>query len=427
MKIFSRHLFAGFTLLGVTIAAARPPVDLAPTPPMGWNSWNWFNKTNINEQVVEETIEAMAASGLRDAGYIYVVIDGGWRDTKLGPNGELLPHPERFPRGIKRLADLAHARGLKLGVHTVPGTHDCRGDAIGGYGREDVHIGQFVDWGLDFVKVDRCRLADGWTEEKTKEVYMNWSRLLAQCGRDIAFSISAYEFRDWYPEACQMARTTRDIRAHIHAGGAVFDDAPAAAELRRIVEGARHHPGGTGLNTRDYLSVMTVAEINNRAAPFAGHGYWNDPDMMVVGPHGLNQEEQKAHFALWCVMSAPLMLGADVRNLTDAEKEIILNREAIAIDQDPTEQGRRVWDDDRREIWLKRLTGGRAAVLLLNRDPAAAHEITFRGADFGIAGSWRARDLWAHEDSGTFSASVTRKVGPHSAVFLLITPASTGR
>jgi alpha-galactosidase len=391
-------------LLLLSCAAAalgRPFPDLAKSPPMGWNSWNWHGKKAITEQVVEETIDAMVAHGLRDAGYVYVVVDGGWRDTKLGPESELLPHPVKFPRGMKRLADHAHARGLKFGLHTTPGTHDCGGDAVGGFGREEKHIRQFVEWGLDFVKVDKCRYEPGWTEPRVEDVYRKWDRLLAACGRPMIFSISAYVFRPWNPEVCHMARTTLDIKARIHAGGAVFD-------YEKPVE--------------NFLSVMAVAEINNRSAAFAGNGYWNDPDMMVTGAQGLNPEEQKAHFALWCVMSSPLMLGNDPRAMTPAEKELILNREAIAIDLDPTEQGRCVRDDGDLEVWAKKLTGGRTAVLLLNRHATAGKSITLRAADLGRTSLGAVRDVFAKKDLGTSGATFTRELAPHTGCFLLLSP-----
>ena len=107
---------------------------------MGWNSWNTFGKQKVNERLITQVIDAIVESGLREAGYKYVVIDGGWRDTKLGPHGELLPNPEKFPHGIKPLAEYAHSKGLKLGLHTVPGTHDCTGDPVGGYGHEAIQV-----------------------------------------------------------------------------------------------------------------------------------------------------------------------------------------------------------------------------------------------------------------------------------------------
>ena len=138
------------------IYAQKNP-DLAKTPPMGWNSWNWFGKKEINEQVVREVIDAIVNQGLKDAGYTYVVVDGGWRDVKLDPDGKLVAHPVKFPHGIKPLADYAHSKGLKFGLHVVPGTHDCGGDPVGGFNREEIHVRQFVEWGLDFIKLDLCR------------------------------------------------------------------------------------------------------------------------------------------------------------------------------------------------------------------------------------------------------------------------------
>lgn len=404
-------------------AGGAPPVNSAPTPPMGWNSWNWHGKAAINEKIVEETIDALVTSGLRDAGYTYVVVDGGWRDTALGPNGELRAHPVKFPRGMKHLADYAHARGLKFGLHTVPGTRDCGGDPVGGYGHEEVQVRQLVDWGLDFVKLDKCRYDASWDEANLRAVYLKWSDLLAHCGRDIVFSISAYAFRDWYPGVCQMARTTHDIKCRIHQG-AVFDDGKTGEELRAIDERQLRHIA----TPRDwdlpfpFLSVMTIAELNNKAAAFAGHGYWNDPDMLVTGDQGLAPEEQKAHFALWCVMTAPLMLGNDPRYLTPVEKEILLNPECIAIDQDPTEQGRRVTAEGDTEVWVKRLRDGRRAVLLLNRNATATIPITYdAGADLPAA-RWTVRDVFGRADIGIIDSVLSKPTPPRGCWFLLLSP-----
>lgn len=372
--------------------------DLAATPPMGWNSWNWHGKRDINETVVKDTIDAMAENGLLDAGYEYIVIDGGWRDTKLGPNGELLAHPVKFPNGIKPLADYAHKKGFKFGLHTVPGTHDCGGDPIGGMGREAVHIAQFVDWGLDFVKVDKCRYTDGWDEDLVEETYRLWSDLLEDCGRDILLSISAYRYRDWYPETGHMARTTYDIRANFH-GGALFD-AP--------------EPQG-----RNYLSVMEIAELNDQVADFAGPGYWNDPDMMATGPQGLSQSEQEAHFALWCIMSSPLMIGSDPRTMDKKELALLTNKEAIAINQDPTEQGRKVRDGGLSEVWAKNLAGGKVAVLLLNRNPYSSVSMSLDGELIGLKGKWRAHNVFTGEKLPVKDNSCRAEVPASSGIFLI--------
>jgi len=378
-------------------AHAAPSAGLAPTPPMGWNSWNWFGKQAINEQVVRECIDAMVEQGLRDAGYNYFVVDGGWRDTKLGPNGELLAHPVKFPHGMKTLAEYAHSKGLKFGVHTVPGTLDCGGDPVGGFGNEEVQVKQFADWGFDFIKLDKCRFSGGWKNDVLQTTYAKWSDLLARCGRSMVLSMSAYRFYDWYPKAGQMGRTTMDIACRIH-GGANFDG-----------------PSN---------SVMQIASLNNRYADQAGPGYWNDPDMLITGDLALSGAEQQSHFALWCIMSAPLMLGDDPRALTVAEKTIILNRDAIAIDQDPTEQGREIKRDGDAEIWAKKLKNGRVAVLLLNRSATAKQPVTVNFSDLGLAGEVQVKNIYGPQKTETAKISLTKSTPPHACWLMILSVAN---
>ena len=393
------------------VMLGQKKTEIASTPPMGWNSWNWFGKQDINEEVVKQVIDNMIKEGLRDAGYNYVIIDGGWRDTLLGPNGELLPHPVKFPNGIKPLADYAHSNGMKLGVHVVPGTHDCGGDPVGAVGHEEVHLKQFVEWGLDFIKLDQCQFLDdpcetcpksksGWSEETSREIYQHWSQLLNECDRDIVYSISAYKFREWYPDFCNMARTTGDIRSRIHTGGADFT---------KPLDYKKPH-----------FSVMEIVEINNKAAEYAGNGYWNDPDMLVTGVQGMSRDEQESHFVLWCMMSAPLMLGNNPCNMSKFEKNLILNKELIAIDQDPTEQGRLIKRVGETQVWLKNLKDGKRAVLFLNLDITGQHDIKISLEELGFKGKVSARDLLKHEDLGSFSNEIGMKVNTHQCKVVLL-------
>ncbi len=379
---------------------------LASTPPMGWNSWNWFGKKLITEKVVTEVIDAIVKQGLKDAGYTYVVVDGGWRDTKLGFNGELLPNPDKFPHGMKALADYAHSKGLKFGLHTVPGTQDCIGDWVGGFGHEDIQLKQFIDWGVDFIKLDLCRFQGGWNEKLIKDTYMKWSDLIKKSGVPIVLSISAYKFRDWYPKAGQMGRTTDDISTI--AGGmsgstAVFDGMIPPSK-----------------NKWGLLSVMQIAEENNKWTKYAHPGYWNDPDMLITGEQGLSIEEQKSHFALWCIMSAPLFLGNDPRHMTQAEKNIILNKDCILIDQDSTEQGKRIKVIGHSEIWAKKLQNGNVAVLLLNRDKSKSRKIILGFSDIGVSDKVTIKNVYAKKELGNFSKSFSASVGPASGLFLLL-------
>ena len=390
---------------------AQKNPDLARTPPMGWNSWNWFGKKDINEQIVREVINAFVDQGLKDAGYLYVIADGGWRDVKLDAEGKLVPHPVKFPHGIKPLADYAHSKGLKFGLHVVPGTHDCGGDRVGGFNREEIHIRQFVEWGIDFIKLDLCRQTEdtcsaceknngGWSEPLIKETYTKWSRLLKDCGRDILFSISAYQFRDWNPEVCNMSRTTYDIQCRINKEGAVFDKPDRS--------------------NRNYLSVIAAAVNNNISAKYAGNGYWNDPDMMVTGNQGLSKAEQASHFALWCIMSSPLFLGNDPRNMAQSERDIVTNSEMIGINQDPSGQGYLIKDNADSQIWMKKLLNGKVAVLLLNLDTKNRQDVILSLDGAGLSWKVKARDVMDHKDLGVFKKKITMSLEPHSCSFLIL-------
>ena len=412
-KLFSVVCLISIFASGLVGPSVYGDVLLAPTPPMGWNSWNWWGKHEINEQVVRDTIDAMAEKGLLEAGYEYIVVDGGWRHTKLGEDGRLLAHPEKFPSGIKALADYAHSKGFKFGLHAVPGSHDCGGDPVGAWGVEEVHFAQFVEWGLDFVKLDRCQLwlapkpdskADqkrvmeaNWSEgDRVKATYGKWREMLDASGRSILLSASAYNPFEWYADYAQMGRTTGDIGCHYH-GGAKFDDVPPK-----------------------HASVMENAEENNEVADLAGDGYWNDPDMLVTGEQGLTQEQQKAHFALWCIMTSPLMLGSDPISMTQDELDIVANKTAIAINQDPNEQGRRISDTGDEEVWAKRLSNGDVAVLLLNRSKTDAKRVAFQMKLMGLKGKYVAHDVYAGAKLGTFNGSIDRRLNPSSGLFLLL-------
>lgn len=393
-----------FTMM-FSVATAQDFKSLCPTPPMGWNSWNYFGKNSINEDIVRECIDAIAVSGLKDAGYNYVVVDGGWRDTKLAEDGRLVAHPVKFPHGIKPLADYAHSKGLKFGLHTVPGTHDCGGDKVGAYDIEKVHIGQFMEWGIDFLKVDRCKLelnceGNCWTEEKTEEVYRKWRKILEEKKSDIVFSISAYKFRDWNPEISNMSRTTGDIGARV-SGGAFFT------------------VNEKGNNPKYARSVMGIAHVNNNAASFAGAGYWNDPDMLAVGDNGLTLAEQQSHFALWCVMSSPLFLGNDPRNMSDAEKNLIKNRTAISINQDPTEQGQFIYAEDGVEVWKKNLRNGKSAILIINTTLNPKTNFGLREVELQVKKGTTACDVYS-EKKYSLSDKTKFTIDSHGCKFLLV-------
>lgn len=404
-RVFFLLLFC----LGIAAYAQKNP-NVAKTPPLGWNSWNCFGKNSINEAIVMEIIDSMSVNGLRDVGFNYIVIDGGWRDSKLGKDGELLTNPEAFPSGIKKLADYAHSKGFKLGLHTVPGTHDCGGDEVGGFGKEELHVRQMVDWGVDFIKLDLCinkadtcttckKTINGWSECLIEEVYAKWSHLLYSSGRDILFSVSSYKFRNWNPALCNMSRTTLDMQCRSNMKVALFNN-----HVRK---------------NKNYMSVLTAAIFNDKFADFAGNGYWNDPDIMVTGNQGLSDNEQISHIALWSIITAPMMLGNDPRHLQPVEKKMLLNHEVISINQDSSEQGRLVVDKDEYQIWRKTLSNGSAAYLLLNISNHR-RKVSLLFKDFNIAPKSEIRDVVNKINIKNLYDNYTVELEPNECSFVVV-------
>lgn len=383
-------------MLGCTASKNRPGPE--KPPPMGWNSWNWFGK-KINEEIISETIDALVSTGLRDVGYNYIIIDGGWRGDSLNADGTIPENRERFPGGLKYLVDKAHENGLKVGIHTCPGLTDCGGKKVGVYGHEEAHLQQLVALEVDYIKLDccGCHRIPGTSPE---EIYTKWRKLLDNCERDIflsgsaGFSIKPETWKERVPRVFDMCRTTADIAAY-GSNGARFK--------------------GKGKNH----SITEIADINNKMASVAGNGYWNDPDMLVIGHPTLTVAEQESHMALWCIMTAPLILGNDVRNMGEVERSILFNREAIAVDQDPSEQGRKIKKVGEAEVWLKNLSDGSKAVALLNRD-GKEQTITLHAADIQMSGPMTIRNIFRKKDLGVFTGSYSAVIPPHGVQFLKI-------
>ena len=356
---------------------------LALTPPMGWNSWNKFGK-NINEKLIREIADAMVSSGLRDAGYIYLNIDDYWQAAERDAYGFILPDPDKFPSGILALSDYAHGKGLKLGVYSDGGRKTC-GGRPGSNGHEYQDAIKYAEWGVDYLKYDWCN-TDG---IEVKTAYNTMRDALYKAGRPIVFSMCEWGKSrpwEWAQNTGHLWRTTGDI-------GPYFDS-------------VHYHNGWHD------LGVLTIIELNNVARKGAGPGHWNDPDMLEVG-NGLSVNQDRAHFTMWCMMAAPLILGNDVRNMTKETKEIVLNREVIAVDQDSLGvQGFRYRDDDGLEIWFKPLVNDEWAVCLFNRttvprnfvfhwnDYRLTDELSGRSTTFNNT-IYTVRDLWQKRDAGT--------------------------
>jgi alpha-galactosidase len=382
----ARQRFLAVIAIGTVssgIAPSRWDNGLARTPPMGWNSWNHFG-CNVSERLIEEEADAIAASGMRDAGYRFVVIDDCWQTSRTAL-GVIVADSARFPHGIKALADYVHSKGLRFGIYTDAGTKTCQGRP-GSLGHEEQDARTYASWGVDYVKEDWCN-AKG-LHAPTQ--YATFRDALARAGRPIVLSICEWGSNqpwEWAPPVGNLWRTTDDIE----------DKWP---------------------------SMLSNLDQNGQHASVARPGAWNDPDMLEVGNGGMTDDEYRAHFSLWAIMAAPLMAGHDVRSMSAATREILTNREVIAVDQDSLgRQGILVWESPPdRQVWSKPLADGSRAVALFNRSASPAKI----GASFDRLGlhvdSATVRDLWAHADRGAFSREFAAEVPAHSVVMVRVTP-----
>ena len=377
---------AALAILAFSLGGTRLDNRLARTPPMGWNSWNHFG-CDVSERLIEEAADAIAASGMRDAGYRYVVIDDCWQ-TARDARGVIVADSARFPHGIKALADYVHGKGLAFGIYTDAGTKTCQGRP-GTLGHEEQDARTYAEWGVDYVKEDWCN-ARGLVAPVQ---YAKFRDALARARRPIVLSIcewGANQPWEWAPPVGNLWRTTDDIEDR-------------------------------------WASMLANLDQNGQHASVARPGAWNDPDMLEVGNGGMTDDEYRAHFSLWAIMAAPLIAGHDVRTMSPATKEILTHREVIAVDQDSLgRQGMLVWESPPElQVWSKPLTDGSRAVALLNRSAAPA-KITASFARLGLhVDSATVRDLWAHADRGRFGREFAAEVPSHAVVLVRVTPGRT--
>jgi alpha-galactosidase len=350
---------------------------------MGWNTWNRFGP-RIDERLIRESAEALVSSGMRDAGYRYVVIDDCWEAKERSADGDLVPDPDRFPSGLAALAEQVHALGLKLGIYTDVGTATCQG-LPGSLGYEFRDARRFAEWGVDYVKVDWCN-----TEGVgPRAAYAKWAMALLATKRPMVLSV------------CEWGRSQP------------WEWAGSVGHLWR-----------TCWDTADsWDSLMAIVDRQVSLAPYAGPDGWNDPDMLEVGNGGMSETEYRTHFALWAMLAAPLMAGNDLRDMSDATRAILTAPELIALDQDPLgKQGRRLRAEDGAEVWARDLADPRTvAVLLLNRGETT-REISVSWPELGWAANERAtvRDLWGRFDIGTARGEHVATADAHEALLLTL-------
>lgn len=427
MKPLLRPSFLFSVLLLVIIGSAQHSMALdngrALTPPMGWNSWNKFG-CNVSEDLLKSMADGMVSTGMKDAGYQYVVIDDCWQVGR-DDSGNIVPDAQRFPSGMKALGDYIHSKGLKFGIYSDAGEKTCAGRP-GSMGHEYQDALMYAKWGVDYLKYDWCHTG----KRNAEEAYSTMRDALKATGRPIVFSMCEWGTAKpwlWAASTGNLWRTTGDISDHW--------------------AGKKKWPDGSCCS----LGMLDILDLQVGLESFAGPGHWNDPDMLEVGNGGMTTNEYRAHFSLWAILAAPLIAGNDLRNMTPDIKEILTNKEVIAVNQDPLgRQASRVWSScgskcsggafspaqeagkndvptesvsSGTEIWSKPLKDGGRAVLLLNRGATEA-EVTAPWTVLGYPEHLQAtvRDLWFHKDLGKFIGKFSANVPSHDVVVVTIKP-----
>ncbi len=379
-----------------------PRNQLAPTPPMGWMTWNLF-QGNISDQLIRETADAMVEGGYADAGYKYIFIDDLWQGGRDQHNN-IIPDPKKFPNGIKALADYVHSKGLKLGIYSDAAQLTCGGwTASLGFEEQDART--FASWGIDYLKYDYCNAP---TDSATARLrYRTMADALQKSGRDIVLGICEWGQRngeEWCEEVGgQLWRTTYDVRD---------------MWLDTV------HQGGMG--------ILDIVNVTAHLAKYVNKGQWPDMDMLVVGldgkggpssdlgGKGCTQTEYQSQMSLWCMLSSPLAMTNDLRKATDDDRRILLNREVIAINQDPLGRAaeRKVCTDN-CQIFVRPLADGSHAVAVLNTADKPA-TITADFQRLGINGKFTVRDVWQHRDIARNASKWKGRVDAHETkVFVL--------
>jgi alpha-galactosidase len=361
-------LLAAVAALSSTAVLAQSSV--AQTPPMGWNSWNYF-AGKVDDKGIRAAADQIAASGMKDAGYIYVNIDDTWeagRDT----NG-IIQTNAKFPN-MKALADYVHSKGLKIGIYSGPGTKTCAGYTAS-LGHEEQDAKTYAEWGIDYLKYDLCSFIPDVMEKQAAhdhaaqmklmtDAYEKMGKALKATGRPIVFSLCQYGWDapwEWAPALGGNSwRTTGDIEAR-------------------------------------WQSIYDIASQQSGLEKYAGPGHWNDPDMLEVGNGKLSMAENRTHFSWWALLAAPLLAGNDLPNMKPEVKAILTNKDVIAIDQDPLgKQGKHVYSDGEIEVWTRELQGGAMAIAVINVGSSrySTHPFHLDLEKIGLHGEQTGKDLW---------------------------------
>jgi alpha-galactosidase len=364
------------SFISISMAQTVKKEILAPTPPMGWMTWNYYG-VNINEKNIRDIADAMVETGMVKAGYKFIMIDDGWQGGRDNRN-RMIPDVAKFPGGIKVLADYVHQKGIKLGIYSDAAQLTCAGyTASLGFENEDAKT--FASWEIDYLKYDYCNAPEDSVTAKTR--YKKMSDALNKCGRNIVFSICEWGDREpWHWAGAaggQLWRTTADIRD-------------------RWIGDAK----------RKYFGIMDAFDTNSTLSAYASPGKWNDPDMLVVGLYGkkgpasnannkgCTDVEYQSQMSLWSMMSSPLITSCNLADMNAATKRILLNPDVIAIDQDALGQQAIMKSKDATwNILVKNLANGDIAIAILNRSETTQNFTTTLN-QLGLPKQYRVKDVW---------------------------------
>lgn len=398
-----------FSILLISFQIIGQNADkLALTPPMGWNSWNCF-QTKIDEKQIKEIADAMVSTGLKDAGYVYLNLDDCWMSKKRDANGRLQSDSIRFPSGMQALAAYVHSKGLKFGIYTAAGNCTCaKGDFPASWGNEDLDIQTFGSWGVDYVKVDRCKVPKGFEEIKIQQ-YALFSKAISKHGRPMIYSVCCpgVDACEWAPKFAQLWRTNTDI-------------------------GPFWYTPPHDKSKWSHIGVDEIIDINTDLRKYATPGRWNDPDMLQVGNGNLTPAENRAHFSMWAMLAAPLIAGNDLRIMKESTKEILINKMVIAVDQDSLGiQALKYKTIDSIDVWVKPLQHKKWAFCFLNRartakalkynwkehiifDDLCKRELNTRKKTYKLT------DVWTNKQVGTTQKNLNTELVSHDVLMLVL-------
>ena len=367
---------------------------LAATPPMGWNSWNYF-AGKVTDADIRAAADFMVSSGMRDAGYKYINIDDTWEGQRDAQG--FIHSNSKFP-DMKALADYVHSKGLLLGIYSSPGPKTC-GGYEGSYGHVQQDAETYAKWGVDYLKYDLCSFGGVMQKQAPndpaermrmmEDAYGKMHRALQRTGRSIAFSLCQYGMDavwEWAPSVGgNLWRTTGDINPH-------------------------------------WDRIYAILSQQSGLAQYAGPGHWNDPDMLEVGNGKLSPAENRSHFSMWAMLAAPLIAGNDLATMTPQVQSVLTNRDVIAIDQDKMgQQARRAYTDGEVEVWTRRLSGGGLAIAVLNAGSQrySTHPFHLSLAKLQLQGRQQGRNLWTGEQI-TLTDGMPLEIGTHDILLVRI-------